>query len=35
MMLGWLIIIRALADYFKAKQMEKIITAEPSAETIV
>ncbi|KAI8883940.1 hypothetical protein K501DRAFT_218407 [Backusella circina FSU 941] len=35
MMLGWLIIIRALADYFKAKQMEKIITAEPSAEAMV
>lgn len=42
MMLGWFIIIRALADYFRAKQMEKIICAEPalnatstSVETIV
>lgn len=31
MILGWFIIIRALADYFRAKQMEKIICAEPNA----
>jgi hypothetical protein len=30
MMLGWFIIIRALADYFRAKQMEKIICSEPA-----
>lgn len=30
MILGWFIIIRALADYFRAKQMEKIICAEPN-----
>lgn len=35
MMLGWFIIIRSLADYFRAKQMEKIICAEPTPESIV
>lgn len=35
MMLGWFIIIRALADYFRAKQMEKIICSEPTVESIV
>jgi hypothetical protein len=35
MMLGWFIIIRSLADYFRAKQMEKIICAEPTAESMV
>ncbi|KAI7884987.1 uncharacterized protein EV154DRAFT_521888 [Mucor mucedo] len=35
MMLGWFIVIRALADYFRAKQMEKIICSEPVAESIV
>ncbi|KAI8974288.1 hypothetical protein BDB01DRAFT_806917 [Pilobolus umbonatus] len=35
MILGWFIIIRALADYLKAKQMEKIICSEPTAEDMV
>ncbi|KAI8088402.1 hypothetical protein BDF21DRAFT_334854 [Thamnidium elegans] len=35
MMLGWFIIIRALADYFRAKQMEKIICSEPTVDSIV
>ncbi|CAO3614848.1 unnamed protein product [Mucor fragilis] len=30
MMVGWFIIIRSLADYFRAKQMEKIICSEPT-----
>ncbi|GAN05407.1 metal homeostatis protein bsd2 [Mucor ambiguus] len=36
MMVGWFIIIRSLADYFRAKQMEKIICSEPTTgETMV
>ncbi|KAI9246831.1 hypothetical protein EDC94DRAFT_529325, partial [Helicostylum pulchrum] len=35
MMLGWFIIICALADYFRAKQMEKIICSEPTVDSIV
>ncbi|KAL0140816.1 hypothetical protein V8B55DRAFT_1510662 [Mucor lusitanicus] len=36
MMVGWVIICRSLADYFRAKQMEKIICSEPTAgETMV
>lgn len=35
MMLGWFIIIRSLTDYFRAKQMEKIICSEPTPESIV
>ncbi|KAG0168359.1 hypothetical protein DFQ28_006694 [Apophysomyces sp. BC1034] len=35
MMLGWFIIIRAVADYIRAKRMERIIAAEPNAESIV
>ncbi|KAI8367348.1 hypothetical protein EDC96DRAFT_506505 [Choanephora cucurbitarum] len=35
MIIGWFIIIRSLADYFRAKQMEKIICAEPTAEAMV
>ncbi|CEP17412.1 hypothetical protein [Parasitella parasitica] len=30
MMVGWFVIIRSLADYFRAKQMEKIICSEPT-----
>ncbi|KAG2199598.1 hypothetical protein INT46_002439 [Mucor plumbeus] len=36
MMVGWFIIIRSMADYFRAKQMEKIICSEPTTgDTIV
>ncbi|KAF7722053.1 hypothetical protein EC973_003735 [Apophysomyces ossiformis] len=35
MMLGWFIIIRAVADYIRAKKMERIIAAEPNAESLV
>ncbi|KAI8092288.1 uncharacterized protein B0P05DRAFT_525665 [Gilbertella persicaria] len=35
MIIGWFIIIRSLADYFRAKQMEKIICAEPTVESMV
>ncbi|KAI8577558.1 hypothetical protein K450DRAFT_251416 [Umbelopsis ramanniana AG] len=35
MMIGWFIIIRSLADYGRAKKMEKIISAEPTIESVV
>jgi hypothetical protein len=35
MMIGWFIVIRAIADYGRAKKMEKIISAEPSADAVV
>ncbi|KAI8376285.1 uncharacterized protein BYT42DRAFT_517130 [Radiomyces spectabilis] len=35
MMLGWFIIIRAIADYARARNMEKIIGAEPNADAMV
>jgi uncharacterized membrane protein len=35
MIIGWFIIIRSIADYFRAKQMEKIIRSEPNPEAIV
>ncbi|KAG0178013.1 hypothetical protein DFQ29_004033 [Apophysomyces sp. BC1021] len=35
MILGWFIILRAIVDYARAQKMEKIISAEPTAESIV
>lgn len=35
MMIGWFIVIRAIADYGRAKKMEKIITAEPTVDAVV
>ncbi|CEI85622.1 Putative Metal homeostatis protein bsd2 [Rhizopus microsporus] len=35
MIIGWFIIIRSIADYFRAKQMEKIIRSEPNPEANV
>ncbi|KAI9245635.1 hypothetical protein BY458DRAFT_537011 [Sporodiniella umbellata] len=35
MLLGWFVVIRSVADYLRAKQMEKIICSEPTPETIV
>lgn len=32
MLLGWFILLRSIADFLKAKQMEKIICAEPLPE---
>ncbi|KAF7722318.1 hypothetical protein EC973_003442 [Apophysomyces ossiformis] len=34
MILGWLIIIRSVVDYIRARKMEKIISAEPTPESI-
>lgn len=35
MLLGWFVVIRSVADYLRAKQMEKIICSEPTPEAIV
>lgn len=35
MIIGWFLIIRALADYARAKKMEAIIGQEPTPESIV
>ncbi|KAG1141904.1 hypothetical protein G6F37_007960 [Rhizopus arrhizus] len=35
MFIGWFIVIRSIADYLRAKQMEKIICSEPTPEAIV
>ncbi|CAO3622542.1 unnamed protein product [Cunninghamella echinulata] len=35
MIIGWFIIIRAIADYTRAKKMESIIGQEPTADNIV
>ncbi|KAI9029781.1 hypothetical protein CLU79DRAFT_736028 [Phycomyces nitens] len=35
MMLGWFIIVRSVAEYVRARKMERIIGAEPSAESMV
>ncbi|CAO3685123.1 unnamed protein product [Umbelopsis vinacea] len=35
MMIGWFIVVRSIADYGRAKKMEKIISAEPSIEAVV
>ncbi|KAI7872708.1 hypothetical protein BDF14DRAFT_1748070 [Spinellus fusiger] len=35
MIIGWFIIVRSLADYVRARKMESIIAAEPTAEGMV
>ncbi|KAL0076635.1 hypothetical protein J3Q64DRAFT_1770740 [Phycomyces blakesleeanus] len=35
MMLGWFIIVRSVAEYVRARKMERIIGAEPNAEAMV
>lgn len=35
MFLGWFIILRAVSDYYRARNVERIITAEPNADAIV
>lgn len=35
MFVGWFILLRAIADFWKVKKMEKIITAEPNADQVV
>ncbi|KAG1050611.1 hypothetical protein G6F43_007129 [Rhizopus delemar] len=35
MLIGWFIVIRSIADFLRAKQMERIICSEPTPEAIV
>ncbi|KAI9336581.1 hypothetical protein BD770DRAFT_448695 [Pilaira anomala] len=35
MFLGWFIILRAISDYYRARNVERIITAEPNVDTII
>ncbi|KAI9266418.1 hypothetical protein EDC94DRAFT_603665 [Helicostylum pulchrum] len=35
MFLGWFIVLRAVSDYYRARNVERIITAEPNADVIV
>lgn len=35
MIIGWFLIIRAMADYARAKKMEAIIGQEPTPDSIV
>ncbi|KAI9021707.1 hypothetical protein CLU79DRAFT_752875 [Phycomyces nitens] len=35
MILGWFLIIRSVADYTRAKRLERIIAADPTADSIV
>jgi hypothetical protein len=35
MFIGWFIILRAVADYNRARKMEGIITSEPNVDAII
>ena len=35
MFVGWVVILRAVSDYNRARNMERIICSEPNVDTIV
>lgn len=35
MFVGWFVILKAVSDYNRARKMERIITSEPSIDSVV